>query len=42
MNRIIIWGTSKGYSMHVRRLQCGVAAGEFEVVGVTSNDNWYS
>ena len=27
--------------MHVRRLQCGVAVGEFEVVGVTSNDNWY-
>lgn len=41
MNRIIVWGTSKEYSAHARRLQCGAAVGEFEVVGMTSNDNWY-
>lgn len=41
MKNIIIWGTGKEYTTHVRRVQCGVAAGEFHVVGVTSNDCWY-
>lgn len=39
--RIIIWGTGREYQAHLRRIQCGVQCGEFEVVGVTSDDTWY-
>lgn len=40
MIRVIIWGTGRVYSQFARRIQCGVELGEFEVVGVTSEDTW--
>lgn len=41
MYRIIVWGTGQEYGRALRRIQCGAAEGEFEIVGVTSRDHWY-
>ena len=41
MNKIILWGTGRVFSAHLRRIQYGCRYGEFEVLGVTSNDDWY-
>ena len=39
--KVVIWGTGQRYNEFRQRICCAVELGEMEVLGVTSDDNWY-
>lgn len=39
--RVVIWGTGQRYNEFRQRIRCAVDLGEMNVIGVTSDDNWY-
>lgn len=42
MYRILIWGTGKGYNACIGSLRYLESIGDIHIVGITSNDNYYS